>query len=106
MRLHGLRPGAKKVFISEIQKSLGWLEIIPLPEIGSLRAQCKLPFNYGGAVMAAKKAVGEITHYFDHINVAVVKLSNTLKVGDKILVKAQAPILSRTWIPCRLSTSL
>ena len=26
--------------------------------------------------------VGEVTHFFDHINVAVVQLSNTLSKGD------------------------
>ena len=33
------------------------------------------------------KAVGKITHYFGHINVAVVALTGTLKAGDKIRVK-------------------
>jgi len=34
--------------------------------------------------MATK--VGKITHYYDHIGVAIVKLSKTLKVGDKIKI--------------------
>ena len=33
------------------------------------------------------KKVGEITHYFSHINVAVVKLSNALNTGDKVRIK-------------------
>ncbi len=33
------------------------------------------------------KEVGEITHYFSHINVAVVKLSDTLNTGDKVRIK-------------------
>ena len=33
------------------------------------------------------KAVGKITHYFGHIDVAVVELTGTLKVGDKVRVK-------------------
>lgn len=33
------------------------------------------------------KAIGEITHYFGKIGVGVVKLTNTLKVGDKIIIK-------------------
>ncbi len=37
--------------------------------------------------MPTKKEVGEITHYFDHISVAVVKLKNKIKQGDKILVE-------------------
>jgi len=33
------------------------------------------------------KKIGVITHFFDHINVAAIKLEDTLKVGDKILIK-------------------
>jgi len=32
------------------------------------------------------KLVGEITHYFGKIGVAVLKLSDTLKVGDQIKI--------------------
>jgi len=32
------------------------------------------------------KLVGEITHYFGKISVAIVKLSDTLKVGDQIKI--------------------
>ncbi len=37
--------------------------------------------------MPSKKEIGEITHYFDKINVAVVKLKDKIKKGDKILVE-------------------
>ena len=33
------------------------------------------------------KEVGEILHYYGHIQVAVVRLSDTLKNGDKIRIK-------------------
>ena len=33
------------------------------------------------------KEVGTITHYYGKIGVAIVKLSDTLKVGDKIKVE-------------------
>lgn len=33
------------------------------------------------------KEIGKITHYYDKISVAVVELSGTLKVGDKIRIK-------------------
>lgn len=33
------------------------------------------------------KEVGKITHFFDKIGVAVVKLSSELKQGDKIRIK-------------------
>ena len=33
------------------------------------------------------KEVGIITHYYDHLGVAVVKIKGTLKIGDKIRIK-------------------
>lgn len=35
----------------------------------------------------APKPIGKITHYFDKISVAVVKLASPLKVGDKIKIE-------------------
>ena len=32
----------------------------------------------------ADKRVGEVTHYYDRINVAVIDLKNSLQVGDKV----------------------
>jgi translation elongation factor EF-1alpha len=37
----------------------------------------------GGEKMAGKQ-IGQITHYFDHIGVAVVELTETMHVGDTI----------------------
>ena len=37
--------------------------------------------------MADKKLVGEITHFFTNINVAVIKLKAGLKDGEKILIE-------------------
>jgi putative protease len=34
----------------------------------------------------AEKSIGKITHYFGHINVAVIKLSDKLKVGEEIRI--------------------
>ncbi len=34
-----------------------------------------------------KTKIGEITHFYDHISVAVVKLSNILKKGDTIHIE-------------------
>ena len=36
-----------------------------------------------------KKVVGKITHYFSKIGVAVVELSDTLKVGDIITIEGK-----------------
>jgi len=33
------------------------------------------------------REVGNVTHYFTKINVAIVELTDTLSVGDRILVK-------------------
>lgn len=35
-------------------------------------------------ILKKDKSLGQVTHYFDKINVAVVKLTSTLKVGDYI----------------------
>lgn len=32
------------------------------------------------------KLIGKITHYFSHIGVAVIELTDTLKAGDKIRI--------------------
>jgi len=37
--------------------------------------------------MAKSKPIGKITHWYDKIGVAVVKLGGSLKVGDSIKVK-------------------
>jgi len=34
-----------------------------------------------------EKQTGKITHYYDKIKVGVIKLSDSLKVGDKIHIK-------------------
>ncbi len=34
-----------------------------------------------------EKLIGKITHYYSKINVAIVKLSASLKIGDKIHLK-------------------
>lgn len=41
----------------------------------------------GGEIMAEEKLIGKITHYFPKIGVAVIELSDTLKVGDTIHIK-------------------
>jgi len=37
--------------------------------------------------MAEKKLIGEITHYFMRIGVAVIELSDDIKIGDKIRIE-------------------
>lgn len=32
------------------------------------------------------KLIGEVTHYFGDINVAIIKLADTLKVGDTVRI--------------------
>ncbi|MFH1608457.1 MAG: translation elongation factor-like protein [Patescibacteria group bacterium] len=34
-----------------------------------------------------EKEIGKVTHYYDKINVAVIKLDGKLKKGDKIKIK-------------------
>jgi putative protease len=38
----------------------------------------------------AKREVGKITHYFSKIGVAVVELTGTLKVGDRISIEGKS----------------
>jgi len=44
----------------------------------------------------AEKKIGEITHYFDKIGVAIVKLSAPLKVGENIKVKGATSDFEQT----------
>jgi len=44
----------------------------------------------------AEKKIGEITHYFDKIGVAIVKLSAPLKVGDNIRAKGTTSDFEQT----------
>lgn len=37
--------------------------------------------------MAEEKEIGNITHYYGHISVGIVELSDSLKVGDTIHIK-------------------
>ncbi len=34
--------------------------------------------------MSSKQRVGEVTHYFNHLNVAVIRVEQCLKVGDVV----------------------
>jgi len=43
-----------------------------------------------------KKEVGKISHFFSKINVAVVELSNTLKVGEEILIEGPSTSVRQT----------
>ena len=44
----------------------------------------------------AEGKIGEVTHYFDKIGVAIVKLSAPLKVGDKVKVKGATTDFEQT----------
>jgi len=37
--------------------------------------------------MAEAKPIGEVTHYFDHLGVAIVKFNKAIKVGETIKFK-------------------
>lgn len=42
-----------------------------------------------------KELVGKITHFFPKISVAVVNLSGTMKVGDKISIEKDGEVLEQ-----------
>ncbi|MBI3991310.1 MAG: translation elongation factor-like protein [Candidatus Omnitrophica bacterium] len=37
-----------------------------------------------------EKEIGKVTHYYGHLNVGIVELSDTLKVGETIHVKGHS----------------
>ncbi len=45
---------------------------------------------------AAPKPIGKITHFFDKISVAVVKLNATLKTGEKIKIEGHGNVVEQT----------
>jgi len=46
--------------------------------------------------MPKKNKVGEVTHFYSHISVAVVKLEGMLKEGDKISIEGATTNLTQT----------
>jgi len=42
-----------------------------------------------------EKEVGKITHYYGHLSVGIIELSDTLKVGDTIHVKGHSEDFSQ-----------
>lgn len=44
----------------------------------------------------AEEKLGEVTHFFDKIQVAIVKLEKPLKIGDKIKVKGATTEIEET----------
>lgn len=46
--------------------------------------------------MAKEKEIGKITHFFSKIQVAIIELSASLKVGDKIKIKGHTTDFEET----------
>lgn len=42
------------------------------------------------------KEIGRITHYYGHLNVGIIELSDALKVGDKIRIKGHTSDFTQT----------
>lgn len=51
---------------------------------------------YKRSIMSAKKIIGEVTHYYPRINVAVVKLSDDVRLGDRICVEGATTSFEQT----------
>jgi putative protease len=43
-----------------------------------------------------EKEIGKITHYYGHLNVGIIELSDNLKVGDTIHIKGYSSDFSQT----------
>lgn len=46
--------------------------------------------------MAEEKEIGEVTHYYGHLEVAIVKFKQKVKVGDTIRFKGHTTDFSET----------
>lgn len=44
----------------------------------------------------AEKPIGEITHYFNHLSVGIVKLKSPLSKGDKVKIKGHTTDIEQT----------
>lgn len=44
----------------------------------------------------SEKQIGKITHYFSRINVGIIELSDSLKIGDKIHIKGHSEDFEQT----------
>ncbi len=44
----------------------------------------------------AEEKLGEVTHFFDKIQVAIVKLEKPLKIGDKVKIKGNTTEIEET----------
>ena len=47
------------------------------------------------AAKPARKILGKITHFYQNISVAVVEVSSTIKVGDKISIEGHGNIVKQ-----------
>ncbi|MCX7705498.1 MAG: hypothetical protein N2115_04485 [bacterium] len=46
--------------------------------------------------MAEEKEVGKITHYYGHISVGIVELTDGLKIGDTVHIKGHSTDFTQT----------
>jgi hypothetical protein len=46
--------------------------------------------------MAEEKPIGVVTHYFNHLNVAIVKLAKEMKKGDSVKFKGHTTDFEQT----------
>ena len=46
--------------------------------------------------MAEEKEIGKVAHYFGHISVAAIQLTDSLKVGDTIHIKGKTSDFTQT----------
>lgn len=44
----------------------------------------------------SEKEIGKITHYFSHINVGIIELKDSLKVGERIHIKGHSEDFEQT----------
>jgi len=74
------------------------MQIFPISTIQRFERKAK-PFNGLRIYFPMSKPlekVGEVSHYFTRISVAVIELTDTLRVGDRIAIKGMTTDFEQT----------
>lgn len=86
----------KKVVKKKVSKKVIKKVQIKTAKIRSKKAPPKKIKKSPAKKKNQKDIIGEVTHYFSHVNAAVVKLKKNLAVGDTIRVKGHTTDFTQT----------
>lgn len=77
---------SKKTLINA-KKPLAKKKITDMRVVTANTVKPIMPTTQHFAELPSRKLVGKVTHYFDKISVAIVKLEGTLKLGENIFIE-------------------